>query len=134
MTPPATNYTTNTELRSAIVQYAMQYLGTPYVHGGRSLASGTDCSGFTSYIYAEFGYSLSRTPQGQWGGNGRSISVSEIQPGDIVCYSSNGSKCTHVGIYIGNGQIVHEANSRKGTIVSDIYYDSTFIGVKNVID
>lgn len=134
VTPPPTNYTTNTELRSAIVQYAMQYLGTPYVHGGRSLTSGTDCSGFTSYIYAEFGYSLSRTPQGQWGGNGRSISVSEIQPGDIVCYSSNGSKCTHVGIYIGNGQIVHEANSRKGTIVSDIYYDSTFIGVKNVID
>ena len=134
ITPPATSYTTNAELRSAIVQYAMQYLGTPYVHGGRSLASGTDCSGFTSYIYAEFGYSLSRTPQGQWGGNGRSISVSEIQPGDIVCYSSNGSKCTHVGIYIGNGQIVHEANSRKGTIVSDIYYDNTFIGVKNVID
>ena len=128
ITPPATSYTTNAELRSAIVQYAMQYLGTPYVHGGRSLASGTDCSGFTSYIYAEFGYSLSRTPQGQWG------SVSEVQPGDIVCYSSNGSKCTHVGIYIGNGQIVHEANSRKGTIVSDIYYDNTFIGVKNVID
>ena len=134
VTPPATSYTTNAELRSAIVQYAMQYLGTPYVHGGRSLVSGTDCSGFTSYIYAEFGYALSRTPQGQWGGNGRSISVSEIQPGDIVCYSSNGSKCTHVGIYIGNGQIVHEANSRKGTIVSNMYYDDTFIGVKNVID
>lgn len=133
VTPP-TNYTTNAELRSAIVTYALQYIGTPYVHGGRSLAAGTDCSGFTSYIYAEFGYALSRTPQGQWGGNGRSISVDEIQPGDIVCYSSNGSKCTHVGIYIGNGQIVHEANSRKGTIVSDMYYDNTFIGIKNVID
>lgn len=131
--PPA-NYTTHAELRSAIVQYALQYVGMPYVHGGRSLATGTDCSGFTSYVYAEFGYGLSRTPQGQWSSNGRSISVEEIQPGDIVCYTSGGSKCTHVGIYIGNGQIVHAANPRKGTVVNDIYYGNQFIGVKNVID
>ncbi len=129
----AANYSTNTELRSSIVQYAMQYLGTGYVHGGRSLATGTDCSGFTCYVYAQFGYALSRTPEGQWSSNGRNIGVDEIQPGDIVCYSSNGSKCTHVGLYIGNGQIIHEANSRKGTVISDLYYDNTFIGVKNVI-
>lgn len=134
VTPPSTSYTTNAELRAAIVQDAMQYLGNCYVHGGRSLASGTDCSGFTCYIYADFGYAISRTPQGQWSSNGRSISMEEIQPGDIVCYSSNGSKCTHVGLYIGNGQIIHEANSRKGVIVSNINYDNTFIGIKNVID
>lgn len=132
--PPPTAYNSNAELRQAIVQYAMQYLGVRYVHGGRSLSTGTDCSGFTSYVYGAFGYPLSRTPQGQWGSNGRSIDVSQIQPGDIVCYSSNGSKCTHVAIYIGDGQIIHEANAKKGTVISDIYYDKTFIGVKNVID
>ncbi len=132
--PVGTNYTSNEELRSAIVEYAMQFLGNKYVSGGRSLASGTDCSGFTCYIYAEFGYSLSRTPEGQWNSNGRKITADEIQPGDIVCYSSKGSKCTHVGLYIGDGQIIHSANSRKGVIISDIYYDNTFIGIKNVID
>ena len=112
----------------------MQYLGNRYISGGQSLEKGTDCSGFTSYTYAAFGYSLSRTPQGQWGANGRNITVEEAKPGDIVCYASNGSRCSHVGLYIGNGQIIHSANSRKGVIISDIYYDNTFIGIKNVID
>ncbi len=132
--PAGTNYTSNEELRSSIVEYAMQFLGNKYVSGGRSLTSGTDCSGFTCYIYADFGYSLSRTPEGQWNSNGREITADEIQPGDIVCYSSKGSKCTHVGLYIGDGQIIHSANSRKGVIISNIYYDNTFIGIKNVID
>ena len=134
VTPPPTDYTNVSELRSAIVNYAMQYLGNRYISGGQSLAGGTDCSGFTCYTYAAFGYSLSRTPQGQWGSNGRKVSVEEAQPGDIVCYASGGGKCTHVGIYIGNGQIIHSANSRKGVIISNIYYDNTFVGIKNVID
>lgn len=133
-TAPPTDYANVSELRTAIVNYAMQYLGNRYISGGQSLEKGTDCSGFTCYIYAVFGYSLSRTPQGQWGSNGRNITVEEAQPGDIVCYSSNGSRCSHVGLYIGNGQIIHSANSRKGVIISDIYYDNTFIGIKNVID
>ena len=133
VTPPPTDYANVSELRSAVVNYAMQFLGNRYISGGRSLEGGTDCSGFTSYTYAAFGYSISRTPQGQWGSNGRNVSVEEAKPGDIVCYGSGG-KCTHVGIYIGNGQIVHSANSRKGVIISDIYYDNTFIGIKNVID
>lgn len=134
VTPPPTDYANVSELRSAIVNYAMQYLGNRYISGGQSLEKGTDCSGFTCYIYAAFGYSLSRTPQGQWGSNGRNVTVEEAQPGDIVCYASNGSRCSHVGLYIGNGQIIHSANSRKGVIISDIYYDNTFIGIKNVID
>lgn len=134
VTPPPTDYASVSELRTAIVNYAMQYLGNRYVSGGRSLETGTDCSGFTCYVYAVFGYSLSRTPQGQWGSNGRNITVEEAQPGDIVCYGSKGGRCTHVGLYIGNGQIIHSANSRKGVIISDIYYDNTFIGIKNVID
>ncbi len=130
---PETTYTSNEELRESIVAYAKQYLGNVYIHGGRSLAEGTDCSGFTCYIYADFGYSISRTPSGQYKNAGRSIEMSEIQPGDIICYSSNGKSCTHVALYIGDGQIIHAANSRKGVIIGQADY-STIIGVRNVID
>ena len=131
---PETSYTSNEELRRAIVDYALQYVGSSYVHGGTSLATGTDCSGFTCFIYAEFGYSISRTPSGQYTSAGRSIDYSEIQPGDIICYSSNGGvSCTHVAFYIGDGQIVHAANSRKGVITSAADY-SPIIGIRNVID
>lgn len=131
VTPPAAVYTSNEELRSSVVAYALQYLGYPYVHGGRSLATGTDCSGFTCYIYADFGYSISRTPSGQYSSAGRSIDYSEIQPGDIICYGK--SKCTHVGMYIGDGKIIHAANSRKGVVIYDAGYDN-ILGVRNVID
>lgn len=134
ITLPATTYTSNEELRQGIIDYAMQYLGNRYVHGGSSLSGGTDCSGFTCFVYAEFGYSISRTPGGQYSGAGRGISSEELQPGDIVCYSSNGGKsCTHVGLYIGGGQIIHSANSRKGVIISAVDY-SPIIGMRNVID
>lgn len=121
----------NPELRAQIVEYAMQFLGNPYVHGGSSLTTGTDCSGFTCLIYKDFGYSIDRTPAGQLSGAGRSISMDEIQPGDIVCYGS--SKCTHVALYIGNGQIIHEANSKKGVVIYEVGYDN-ILGIKNVID
>ncbi len=130
---PATTYTSNEELRKAIVENAMQYVGDKYVHGGNSLETGTDCSGFTMLIMAEYGYSISRTPSGQYSSAGRSIDYSEIQPGDIICYTSNGTSCTHVAFYIGDGQIVHAANSRKGVIVGKADY-STILGIKNVID
>ena len=123
---------TSGDMRTDIVNYAMQFLGKPYVHGGNSLEEGTDCSGFTSLIYAAFGYSVGRTPSGQLSGAGRSIDYSNIQPGDIICYGKNG-KCTHVALYIGNGQIIHEANSQKGVVIYQADYD-TILGVKNVID
>ena len=132
VTEPVGTYSSNAELRSAIVNYAMQFLGNRYVHGGSSLVTGTDCSGFTSLIYKEFGYSLSRTPSGQLSSNGRSIDYSQIQPGDIICYGKGG-KCTHVALYMGNGQIIHSANSRKGVVIYQADYD-TIIGIKNVID
>ena len=132
VTEPVGTYSSNAELRSSIVNYAMQFLGNRYVHGGSSLVTGTDCSGFTSLIYKEFGYSLSRTPSGQLSSNGRSIDYSQIQPGDIICYGKGG-KCTHVALYMGNGQIIHSANSRKGVVVYQADYD-TIIGIKNVID
>lgn len=130
---PATSYSSNEELRKAIIENAMQYVGNKYVHGGNSLETGTDCSGFTMLIYAQYGYSLSRTPSGQLSSAGRSIDYSEIQPGDIICYTQNGTKCSHVAIYIGDGQIVHAANSRKGVCIGKADYN-TIIGIKNVID
>ena len=132
VTEPVGTYSSNAELRSSIVNYAMQFLGNRYVHGGSSLVTGTDCSRFTSLIYKEFGYSLSRTPSGQLSSNGRSIDYSQIQPGDIICYGKGG-KCTHVALYTGNGQIIHSANSRKGVVIYQADYD-TIIGIKNVID
>lgn len=129
---PTGDYSSNAELRSGIIDYAMQFLGNKYVHGGNSLETGTDCSGFTSLIYAQFGYAVSRTPSGQLSSDGRSVSYSEIQPGDIICYGSGG-KCTHVALYIGDGQIIHSANSRKGVVIYEADYD-TILDIKNVID
>ena len=130
--PPSGEYSDNGELRSGIIEYAKQFLGNRYVHGGQSLESGTDCSGFTSLIYAQFGYSVSRTPAGQLANDGRSIAYSEARPGDIICYGSGG-KCTHVALYMGDGQIIHSANSRKGVVIYQADYD-TIIGVKSIID
>ena len=130
---PTTSYSSNEELRKAIIENAMQYVGNKYVHGGSSLETGTDCSGFTMLIYAQYGYSLSRTPSGQLSSARRNIDYSEIQPGDIICYTQNGTKCSHVAIYIGDGQIVHAANPRKGVCIGKADY-GTIIGIKNVID
>lgn len=129
--PPAGDYATASELRRAIVDYSMQFLGNKYVSGGKSLTTGTDCSGFTSLIYAEFGYSLSRTPSGQYSGAGRAVSYSEIQPGDIICYGSK--KCTHVALYIGDGQIIHSANPRKGVVIQRADF-MKILGVRSIVD
>lgn len=114
------------EARQEVVDYALSFVGTlPYVYGGTSLSSGVDCSGFTQAIYAHFGYSLSRTSYNQRS-NGTSVSLSEIEPGDIVCYSG------HVAIYIGNGQIVHAPHS--GTYVSvDSIYIRSIVDIRRII-
>lgn len=131
---PAVSYSTNSDLRNAVVANAMQYLGNAYVHGGTTLAGGTDCSGFTSLLYAQYGIPLSRIPQGQYTSNGRAVSLDQAQPGDIVCYSSNGSSCTHVALYIGNGQIIHSSTPRRGVITASVTSCGTILAIKNVID
>lgn len=133
-TAPSVTYSTNSELRQSIVANAMQYLGNRYVMGGQTLAGGTDCSGFTSLLYAQYGYAISRTPQGQFAYNGRSVSYEQAQPGDIVCYSGNGYSCTHVAIYIGNGQIIHSSTPRRGVITASITSCGNILAIKNVID
>ncbi len=130
--PPPADYASNEELRQQIIAYSMQFLGNKYVHGGQSLSGGTDCSGFTSLIYAEFGYSLSRTPGGQFSGNGRSVSYSDARPGDIICYGY-GQTCTHVALYLGNDQIIHSANPKQGVVAQNCLFD-TIIAVKSIVD
>jgi len=122
---------------SAIVDTAKSYLGVNYVYGGAS-PSGFDCSGFTMYVYQQFGHSLPHTATGQWqsGLGTRVWSIGALQPGDLVFFNdpsrNAGKACSHAGIYIGNGQFVHSSSSRsKGVIISDLtsgYYYNYFVG------
>jgi cell wall-associated NlpC family hydrolase len=104
-----------------IVDYALQFVGNPYVWGGTSLTNGADCSGFTQSVFANFGISLSRTAAEQAGGT--SVAISDIQPGDLLFYSE-GSGISHVAIYMGNGQIVHAANANSGITISNYDYST----------
>ena len=104
----------------AIVDYACQFIGNPYVWGGTSLTNGTDCSGFTQSVLANFGISISRTAASQSGG-GTAVDMSNLQPGDLLFYD-NGSGIGHVSMYIGNGQVVHASNEQTGIIVSNVDY------------
>ena len=116
----------------AVIDYATQVVGNPYVYGGSSLTNGTDCSGFVMSVYKNFGVSLPHSSSALRS-VGYGVSLSEAQPGDIICYTSNGKTCTHVAIYIGDGQIVHAANKKKGITIGQADYN-TIMGGKNVID
>ena len=105
--------------RTALIEFAQQFVGNPYVWGGESLTHGADCSGFVKSVFAHFGISLPRVACDQ-ATQGRKIKVSEAKPGDLIFYWYNGG-VNHVAICIGNGQVVHAANSRSGIITSDIY-------------
>ena len=114
------NGTGVSDTRVSLVQYALQFVGNRYVWGGTSLTNGIDCSGFTMQIYARYGISLPHHAASQ-PGYGTRISASDAQPGDLFFYGS-GSTISHVGIYIGNGQIVHASNARTGIKISRAYY------------
>lgn len=108
---------------SSIAAKARTYVGVlPYVWGGTSLKSGADCSGFVQSIYKLYGVNIPRTSGSQAAG-GRSISRSQLRAGDLVFYKNGGSTISHVAIYIGNGKIVHEANSRSDCKISNLHYD-----------
>ncbi|MBS6517852.1 MAG: C40 family peptidase [Clostridium sp.] len=106
--------------RTAVVAYAKQFLGNPYVYGGTSLTKGADCSGFTQAVYAHFGISTGRSSRDQ-AARGKEISVSEAQPGDLLFYAS-GSYINHVAMYIGGGQIIHSSNPKTGICIAPSNY------------
>lgn len=112
-----------------IVNYALKYVGNPYVYGGTSLTNGIDCSAFTQAVYRAFGYSLPRTSTAQRSA-GVAVSYSNAQAGDIICYSG------HVAIYMGNGVIVHASNSKpypSGGIKTSPATYTTIIGVRRIL-
>lgn len=116
----------------SVVETAKSYIGkASYVYGA-SGPSSFDCSGFTSYIYKQYGVSLSRTAAGQYS-NGVSVSKDQLQPGDLVMFGKSG--INHVGIYIGGGQMVHAANPSRGVTTDTInsgYYGNSYVGARRV--
>ncbi len=108
--------TQGSEIGKAVADYALQFVGNPYVYGGTSLTNGTDCSGFVMSVYANFGVSLPHSSSAQRSKGYNVGGIGNAQPGDIVCYSG------HVGIYIGNGQIVHASSAKTGIKVSNATY------------
>ena len=108
-----------------IANYACKWIGNPYKAGGTSLTNGADCSGFVWAVYNHFGYSLPRSSYAQ-SSAGKGISYSEAQPGDIIYYGG------HVGIYIGNGQIVHASTERTGIKTQSATYRS-IITVRRIV-
>ena len=110
--------------RQEIADFAVQFVGNPYVWGGTSLTNGADCSGFVMSVFAEFGYSLPRVAAAQYGAS-KKKTMSQLEVGDLVFY---GNGISHVALYIGNGKVVHALNSNKGIVITDYNYD-TPVGV-----
>jgi len=145
--PPATTSTSSASSRGQeeprtlatvnsdnVVQVAQGYLGNKYVSGGTTPA-GFDCSGFTQYVYAQCGKSISRTSYTQ-ANEGTAVSKSDLQPGDLLLFHYNGSSSIgHVGIYVGNGQFIHAANAKRGVVYDTInsgYYATNYAGARRL--
>ncbi len=108
--------TGNKALGQQIANYAVQFKGNPYVYGGTSLTNGADCSGFVLSVFKKFGISLPRTSGAQATVGKRVESISKAQPGDLIAYTG------HIGIYIGNGKLIHASSPKTGIIISNVNY------------
>lgn len=121
--------------RDKIVSYAKQFLGRPYVYGSSGPKS-FDCSGFTRYVFKQYGISLNRSADGQ-ASNGRTVSRSELLPGDLVLFHTTRKGISHAGMYIGNGQFIHASSGGGKVMISPLntgYYNSRLVTAKRVLD
>lgn len=121
-----------------VADLAKKYLGYKYVVGGKNPETGFDCSGFTRYIFLQFGYSLGTTAAGQ-NNLGKEVSRSDLKPGDLILFYDEGkTKIGHTGIYISNGDFVHSANPQRGVVIDNLntnsYYDERYIVAKRVVE
>lgn len=107
--------------RQEVADFAVQFVGNPYVWGGTSLTNGADCSGFTMSVFAQFGYSLPRTAAAQYEASNKK-DISQLETGDLVFYGAAG--INHVALYIGNGKIVHASGAATGIKISDYNYET----------
>ncbi len=113
------------DVRVSLVNYAMQFIGNPYVWGGTSLTKGCDCSGYVQAIFRKYGYSLPRTSREQAKVGTKVSSIADAKPGDLVFYGKGGT-VNHVGIYIGDGRIVNASNRRTGIKISNATYRTPY--------
>ena len=111
-------------IRQSMLDFAAQFIGNPYVWGGTSLTEGADCSGFVQQIYKTFGYNLPRVAEDQ-SQYGTKIPVEDAQPGDLILYEG------HVGLYIGNDQIVNAMNEDQGIGISSATY-TNIVAVRRI--
>ena len=108
----------NEIISNQVVNYALKFVGGPYVYGGNSLTNGTDCSGFTKLVFANYGVYLPRSaPEQAYAGV--HVDLNDIKPGDIIVSGYDGIVC-HAALYIGNGKLVHALNSDVGIVVTNI--------------
>ena len=131
---PPGGYTSSNPTVQKIMDLAESLLGTPYIWGGTT-TKGFDCSGFVQYIYGQNGYNLTRTTYTQWDNDGTFVSKSDLQPGDLV-YFGSGSSPSHVGMYVGNGMMIHSPKTGdviKYSTIESGYYDNCYMGAKRII-
>lgn len=121
------------DIRVELVEYAKQFVGNPYVWGGTSLTKGADCSGFVQSVFKHFGIKLTRTSRSQ-ANEGTKISLSELQPGDLVFYTNGSGTINHVALYIGGGQVVHASSPKSGIKISKYNYRTPYKAVSVIYD
>jgi cell wall-associated NlpC family hydrolase len=128
------DYTGMSDEQKEVVSFALQFVGNKYRYGGTSLTKGADCSGFTMAVYNEFGYELPHNAYGQMVAKSvKKVSMKKIKPGDLIFYGSSKANCSHVGMYIGNGKVVHASTASTGIIISDYKYRK-YVGVGRVLE
>lgn len=117
-----------------VVEYAKQFIGTPYVSGGNDLNKGVDCSGFTRQVYKNFGVNLKRRSSEQYAHNGYAVSKEDLKPGDLVFYGYD-SVC-HVAIYVGDGQVIHAPVPGKSVCIVPLWQrgDAPIVGYKRIFN